>query len=72
MPKGLQGQVRLADTIFNDVYLAEIAPGEIDETDCMQLAMTAFALVGGNDFAELMVAEDRSNAAGIAAATRWS
>jgi len=72
MPTGPKGQKRPADTIGCAVTVAQIATGEIEETQLKQPAKRKSGLAGAKARAESLSAEQRSEIASKAAAARWS
>jgi hypothetical protein len=78
MPKGPQGQKRPADVIGNAVHVMRIATGETKETDPnagKDAAAVALGRKGGKKGGkarwEHLTAEQRSEAASLAAQARW-
>ena len=75
MPKGPQGQKRPADVVGNAVRIMEIATGQREEEfedDGKDPAAKALGAKGGKARAAKLTAEQRSEIARKAAATRWS
>ena len=74
MPKGPQGQKRPADVVGNAVRIMEIATGQREEefeNDGKDPAAKALGAKGGKARAEKLTAEQRSEIARKAAASRW-
>jgi hypothetical protein len=73
MPKGPQGQKRPADVIGNAVHVMRIATGEIQEgiPPAKAAAGRLGGKKGGKARAANLTAEQRSEAATIAAQARW-
>lgn len=73
MPKGPQGQKRPADVIGNAVHVMRIATGEIEEATPSKksAAGRVGGKKGGKMRADRLTAEQRSEAATIAAQARW-
>ena len=71
MPKGPQGQKRSADVIGNAGHVAEIATGEIEDTELKQPAKRKSGLAGAKTRAATLGRKRRSEIASIAAKARW-
>ncbi|MBV8977045.1 MAG: RNA-binding protein [Alphaproteobacteria bacterium] len=73
MPKGPQGQKRPADVIGNAVHVMRIATGEIEEQEESARARAGRlgGKKGGSTRAKKLNADQRSNAATLAAKARW-
>lgn len=72
MPRGPQGQKRLADVIGNAVRVMRIATGEEEEElDEAQSAAATLGSRGGKARAAKMTPERRAEIARKAAASRW-
>lgn len=74
MPKGPKGEKRPADVIGNAVRVMKIATGEEEEEldeDGKDKAARAMGKKGGKARAEKLTAEQRSEIAKKAAASRW-
>ena len=76
MPTGPKGQKRPADVIGNAIRVARIATGEEEEDygpdDGKDPAAQSLGKRGGAARAKALTAEQRSEIAKKAAATRWS
>ncbi len=71
MPKGPNGQTRPADVIGNDVHIARIETGEIEETGLKQPAKRKSGLAGAKARQENTTEAQRSEIARKAAEARW-
>ena len=73
MPKGPQGQKRPADTVQSAIMGARIATGEIEEATPPKKAAAGRlgGKKGGKARADKLTAEQRSEAATVAAQARW-
>lgn len=71
MPTGPKGQKRPADTIGCAVNVAQIATGEVQETELKQPAKRKSGLAGAKARVESTTAQERSEIAKKAAASRW-
>ncbi|MXY41423.1 MAG: RNA-binding protein [Rhodospirillaceae bacterium] len=75
MPRGPQGQKRLADVIGNAVRVMQIATGEAEEEfddDGRDPATKTLGAKGGKARADRLTPERRTEIAWKAAAARWS
>jgi hypothetical protein len=74
MPRGPNGEQRLADAIGEAVMIGRIATGEIDDLttdDGKNAAAVALGRMGGKARAAGVTAKKRSEIARNAAKTRW-
>ncbi len=71
MPKGPQGQRRLADSIGCAVRVARIATGEIEESLLQKSGRVRSGYAGAKARNESLTEEQRSDIARRAAAARW-
>lgn len=71
MPKGPQGQKRLADVIGNAVHIAKIATGEAEDTKLKQPAKRNSGLAGAKARQENTTPDQRKGIARRAANARW-
>ena len=69
MPRGPDGQKRLADTVGAAVMVAKIATGEVEEDTPSK--KRDGGLVGGKARAESLTPQQRSEIAHNAASARW-
>ena len=69
MPKGPNGERRLADTTSNAVLVMKIATGEVEDTP--KSGRTRSGHAGAKARAESMTADQRSAVARKAASARW-
>lgn len=71
MPKGPNGEKRLADVVANAVRVMQIATGEVEETPAVS-GRRRSGLAGAKARSERLDGEARSAIAHKAAAVRWS
>lgn len=71
MPKGPQGQTRLADVIGNAMLFAKIATGGSEDMGFKQLAKAKSGRAGVKACAESLTAQERSMIARKVATGRW-
>lgn len=72
MPKGPNGEKRLADAIGLAVMIGKIATGEVEDTrDDVASAAAAMGKLGGKARAASMTPERRAEIAKAAAEKRW-
>lgn len=71
MPKGPMGQKRPADAIGCAVQIAQIATGEIEETELKQPAKRKSGLAGAKARAASLNSDEKTEIAKIAASVRW-
>lgn len=71
MPKGPRGERRPADVVGCAVHVAQIATGEIEDTQLKQPAKRKGGLAGGKARASSLKPERRSEIARVAAKARW-
>ena len=72
MPRGPEGEKRLADVIGNAVHVMRIASGEIEEGGNTETkAAAALGKRGGKARAVSLTPKQRSEIARIAAEARW-
>ena len=69
MPRGPNGEKRLADTVANAIHVAKIATGEAE--DEMPSARRNGGMVGGKARRDALTPERRSEIAKEAATARW-
>lgn len=72
MPTGPKGERRPADTVGAAVLVAKIATGEIADTKQEKSGRVRSGKAGARARAEKLTAEERSEIAKKAAASRWS